>query len=124
MKHVNKVQLLISTVLLSGLLHAGTVLADCATPKGPDVIPDGKTAAKEEMLAAMTAFKQYNTDVDAFAECLKAETTEKVKDGSIAAGQVMQFKSMQNRKDTTAKEELKTKVDKFNEQVRLYKARN
>lgn len=41
--------------------------ADCAFPKAPASIPDGKSASEAEMLAAMQAFKEYNEEVNAFA---------------------------------------------------------
>ena len=115
--------LLASCTFICGLMLANAALADCTAPKVPES-PDGKSASKEEMVVAMNSFKQYNADIETYAACLKAETTAKVTDGSIAATQVMQFKSMQSRKESSARDELKQKVDFFNEQVRTFKARS
>jgi hypothetical protein len=113
---------LVAIAYVSGLLIATPVLADCENPKASE-IPDGKSATKEQMLAAIQNFKQYNADVVAYIDCLNAETKAKISEGSIPSGQIMQFKSMQTRKQSSASDELKAKADSFNEQVRAYKAR-
>lgn len=97
-------------------------LADCTYPKAPDAVPDPKTATQPEMIAAMSAFKQYNTDVDAYVSCLDTETTDKVKEAG-AAGAVMQIKAMQAKKKTAATDERQTKVELFNKAVREFKAK-
>ncbi len=99
-----------------------TAQAECSFPKAPDAIPDGKSASEQEMIAAMAAFKQYNTDVDAYVACLDTETADKVKEAS-GAGAIMQIKSMQSKKKTSATDERQAKVNTFNEQVRTFKAR-
>jgi hypothetical protein len=73
--------------------------ADCAYPKAPTAMPDGKTASEAEMLDAMKAFKAYNDEVSA------------------------QLKTMQMKKHNAAVDELQQKAKAFNEQVRLFKAR-
>lgn len=108
-------------VLLSPLL-AATALADCTYPKAPDVMPDGNAASKDDMIAAMAAYKQYNTDVDAYTACLDQETAEKVKEAA-GAGAIMQIKAMQTKKKSSATEERQAKIDEFNKQVRTFKAK-
>jgi hypothetical protein len=93
--------------------------AECAYPKAPAAIPDGKTASEPEMVAAMAAFKTYNEEVNAFGACLDAETKEK----SAGTAQLMQLKTMQTKKLNAAVAELQTKAKEFNEQVRVFKAR-
>ena len=95
------------------------VHADCAYPKAPAVVPDGKTASEPEMVAAMTAFKAYNDEVTAFGSCLDGETKEK----SSGSAQLMQLKTMQAKKLNAAVAELQTKAKAFNEQVRVFKSR-
>jgi hypothetical protein len=97
----------------------GSAQADCAFPKAPATIPDGKTATEEEMVAAMTAFKAYNEEVSAFGKCLEQET----KDKAAGTAQLMQLKTMQTKKLNTAVDELQAKAKLFNEQVRIFKAR-
>ena len=93
--------------------------ADCAFPKAPATIPDGKTASEQEMVAAMAAFKAYNEEVNAFGACLEQET----KDKAAGTAQLMQLKTMQTKKLNAAVEELQAKAKQFNEQVRAFKAR-
>ena len=93
--------------------------ADCAYPKAPAAIPDGKTASESDMVAAMTAFKSYDADVKSFGACLEQETKEK----AAGTAQLMQLKTMQTKKLNAAVEELQSKAKEFNEQVRIFKAR-
>lgn len=98
---------------------ANVAQADCAFPKPPTTIPDGKTASEAEMMEAMNTFKAYNADVTAFGACLEQETKEK----AAGTAQLMQMKTMQSKKINAAVEELQAKAKLFNEQVRIYKAR-
>ena len=93
--------------------------ADCAFPKAPATIPDGKTASEAEMLAAMNAFKAYNEEVTAFGACLDEEVNSK----GAGSAQLMQLKTMKTKKLNAAVEELQAKAKLFNEQVRIFKAR-
>lgn len=96
--------------------------ADCTYPKPPDNIPDGKSAAEPEMLAAMAAFKQYNTDVDAYLVCLDEETKTKTQEASGASA-IVQIKAMQSKKRSSATDERQAKIDEFNKQVRAFKGK-
>lgn len=100
----------------------GSAQADCNFPKAPDSIPDGKTASEQDMISAMSAFKQYNTEVDAYLSCLDTETEAKVKEAG-AASAIMQLKAIQQKKRSSASDERQAKVNTFNEQVRAFKAR-
>lgn len=93
--------------------------AECAYPKPPAAMPDGKTASEAEMLEAMKAFKAYNEEVTAFGACLDQETKSK----SAGTAQLMQLKTLQMKKHNAAVDELQSKAKTFNEQVRLFKAR-
>lgn len=110
---------LIRIVGICAFAFACSAQADCAFPKAPASIPDGKTASEQEMIAAMAAFKAYNEEVNAFGQCLEQET----KDKAAGTGQLMQLKTMQAKKLNTAVDELQAKAKRFNEQVRIFKAR-
>jgi hypothetical protein len=107
---------IIATVAFS---IASSAHADCAFPKPPAAVPDGKSASEQEMVAAMAAFKAYNEEVNAFGQCLEQET----KDKAAGTAQLMQLKTMQTKKLNAAVDELQTKAKQFNEQVRIFKAR-
>jgi 3-keto-L-gulonate-6-phosphate decarboxylase len=97
--------------------------ADCTYPKAPAAVPDGKTAAESEMVSAMSAFKQYNSDVTSYLACLEAETSEKIREAGGSTGAVIQIKSLQSKKHNAAVEELQKLAGRFNEQVRNFKSR-
>ena len=103
-----------SCFVLIALVFAFSSQADCAFPKPPASIPDGKTASQEEMVGAMAAFKVYNDEVTAFGACIEQETK---------GASSMQIKAMQTKKINAAVDELQAKAKLFNEQVRIFKAR-
>jgi hypothetical protein len=111
---------LLCTVAFLSFGFGMTAQADCAFPKAPTTIPDGSTAAEAEMIAAMQAFKAYNEEVKAFQTCLDEETKAK----SAAGAGSMTFKAMQAKKLAAAVDELEEKAKKFNEQVRIFKAKS
>jgi hypothetical protein len=114
-----KTAALVRSVAIMSLAFAASAQAECAFPKAPATIPDGKTASEAEMVAAMTAFKAYNEEVNAFGTCLDGETKEK----SAGTAQLMQLKTMQTKKLNAAIAELQAKAKDFNEQVRIFKGR-
>jgi hypothetical protein len=74
------------------------------------------------MISAMSTFKQYNADVEAYLSCLDGETEAKIKEAG-AAGAIMQLKAIQQKKRSSATDEREAKVSNFNEQVRAFKNR-
>jgi hypothetical protein len=93
---------------------ASSAFAECAFPKPPQEIPDGKSASEDQMKSAMNAFKSYKTELDAYGACLDTEAKES---SSMAA------KAMQSKKIAAANEEFENKAKAFNEQVRIFKAK-
>ncbi|MGD9843434.1 MAG: hypothetical protein AB7F79_07270 [Steroidobacteraceae bacterium] len=110
-------------VVIPLCMASSIVQADCTYPKGPIAIPKAKSATEAEMLEAMVAFKQYNSDVDTYVECLNAETRVKIKE-SGAASSIVQIKAIQAKKKSVAIDELKSKVEAFNQAVREFKDRS
>lgn len=88
-------------------------LADCTLPPPPSKIPNGSTASEQEMLAAMNTLKEYNGDVNVYLKCLDYE----VKQNRMPA-------SVRDAKNNSAVTELQTVADKFNQQVRAFKAKH
>ena len=115
-----KIPATLCSLALASLAFSFAAHADCAFPKAPASVPDGKTAGETEMLAAMQAFKAYNDDVNAFGSCLDEETKAR----AASSAQLMQLKTMQAKKHNAAVAELQAKAKLFNEQVRIYKARS
>lgn len=103
-------------------LVTNLAFAECTYPKAPDAVPDPKAATQPEMIAAMSAFKQYNADVDAYVACLDEETSAKVKEAA-GAGAIMQIKAIQAKKKSSAMDERQAKIEAFNKAVREFKAK-
>lgn len=59
---------LLSAIAAMGLLAAGQALA-CTPPQSPSSIPDGKTAAKETMLAKKREIDRYKRQVEEYLSC-------------------------------------------------------
>ena len=116
-----KVAALLGLIAFFGSFSA---YADCVYPKAPGNVPDGTTATKDEMIAAMQLFKQYNADLTAYTACLDTETGAKLKEASLTPEAMMQVKKMQARKNNAAVEEVRAKAEEFNNQVRIFKARS
>ena len=85
------------TVLLAVI--SAPVLA-CDRPAAPSSIPDGKTAAKEEMLAAKKEVDAFKTSMEEYLLCEKSSAKKD-------AGQA----------------ELVKVADRFNAQVKAFKAK-
>jgi Spy/CpxP family protein refolding chaperone len=118
----------ISTIgaLLAGTLLSMAINAECVYPKPPAAAPDGLTATREEMLEAMRAVKDYNERVTAYLECLETETNERIAAAGTDATpeQIAQIKAIYTKRHDAAVQELQSHADRFNEQVKVFKARD
>ncbi len=107
MNRVNRV----CVALLAGCFTL-PAMADCTAPVAPTKVPDGSTAAESEMVAAMQVLKQYDADVNTYVKCLEFE-----------AKQNRLSREEQARRHNQAMDTLTSIAAKFNEQVRLFKAK-
>jgi hypothetical protein len=87
--------------------------AGCTLPPAPSKVPDGNAASEQEMVAAMQTLKRYNTDVTNYVKCLEFE-----------ANQNRLSRDEQARQHNAAIDGLQAIAAKFNEQVRLFKAKS
>jgi hypothetical protein len=119
MKHV------FSALILGAALAASQANAACAYPVAPGKFPDGAQATKEEMLAAKGQVVQYNTEMDAYLGCIKTEY-----DASVAGltsptkEQLAKLEKSQVQKQDAALKEVTDVTERFNEQLRAWKAKN
>lgn len=115
-------------------LAASGVSATCSYPRGPDNMPDGETATKEQMLAAKKEVSRYNDEMTAYLNCIKLEhdgaLADLEKEGAAArtedakkanAARKADFERKQTQKHNAAVDEVTAVVDRFNEQLRAYK---
>ena len=87
--------------------------ADCVLPPAPSKIPDGGTATEQEMVTAMQTLKQYNGDVDTYLKCLDFEA----KQNRLSRGD-------EEKMHNAAVDALTKIAEKFNAQVRTFKAKS
>jgi hypothetical protein len=112
--------------VLAGLLMAATAAnAECTYPKAPTGLPDGATATQDEMVKGMTAIKEYNNAVTTYLNCLETEMNTRIEAAGpdAPAEQVEQIKAIHTKRHNAAVEELESNAARFNEQVKVYKAR-
>jgi hypothetical protein len=115
----------LSALALTAALTAGAAHADCPYPTPPDKLPDGATASLEDMLAAQKAVKAYQKSIDEYVACI-----DKALDESIAKGgdklkpeQKADMQKVEAQKHNAAIDQEQTVADRFNEQVKVFKAR-
>ena len=114
------------TIAFAALLICLTAVsahATCIYPRAPEHTPDGKTATKEEMVAAHQAVVQFNEDINAYNACLDMEMTSLEQSGQFDQAQLLERRAMQAKKNNAAVDELQAVADGFNEQLRIFNAR-
>ena len=118
-------------IMAAAVLSAGTAYADCSYPPPPDHIPDGNTATLQEMVEAQKAVKEYDKAINAYVACIQLERNDAVgklaKPGEKPTPE--QKKAMDDmerveiQKHNAAIDQLQSVADRFNEQVKVYKAK-
>lgn len=116
----------VNCALMLAILAGPSAHAACVYPKAPENIPDGSTAKLEEMLAAQKALKAYNDDIKAYTDCLQQEYDETVaREGDKLSPENKEaMKRIQIDKNDAAVAEAEAVTARFNEQVRIFKARD
>jgi len=118
---------LLSALILAGGLAAAQANAACDYPVAPGKFPDGTQATKDEMLAAKKLVVKYDADMTAYLTCIQSEFQTKValldKDKTTPE-QKAEMSRMQDQKQNAAIDEVKSVTERFNEQLRAWKAKN
>jgi hypothetical protein len=117
---------------VTAALSAGTAYADCSYPPPPDKIPDGNTATLEEMVAGQKAVKEYDKAINAYVACIQLERSDAVakvaKPGEKPTPEqkkaMDEMERVEVQKHNAAIDQLQSVADRFNEQVKVYKAKN
>jgi hypothetical protein len=119
MKHV------FSALIVGALFAAAQAHAACDYPIAPGKFPDGSQATKEEMLAAKGLVVKYNTEMDAYLGCIKTEYDASVAGlASPTKDQLGKLEKAQVQKQDAALKEVTDVTERFNEQLRAWKAKN
>jgi len=104
---------------------ASSALQACPISTAPPV-PDGATASAQQMAAARTAFQAYDAATNSYAKCVDT-TVERLAKQFAAVASAADLQSLNTlgvAAHNTAIEQEQVLADKFNEQIRLYKARH
>jgi hypothetical protein len=106
-------------------LAAGAAYADCPYPAAPAKIPDGATATLEEMLAGQKAVKEYEKSINDYNACIdKALEDDIAKAGDqLKPQQKADMQKIEAQKHNAAVDQLQSVADRFNEQIKVFKAR-
>jgi len=116
---------LMLTIALGSAVHADS---SCTYPRAPDSIPDGSTATKEQMIAAKNDVSRYNNEMNAYLDCVSHEIdAAKPKDGAKLSkdekAKADEQVKILTQKHDAAVDELQAVAGRFNEQLKIYKAK-
>jgi len=112
------------TLALIALAASGAAQATCIYPRAPERVPDGATASYEEMATAQKAVQQFNEDINAYNSCLDLELAGLEKSGTYDENRLQELRAIQAKKNNAAVDEVQALADRFNEQLRIFKARD
>lgn len=115
------------TLALS-LCAAAHAHAACTYPSAPGTPPDGATAALAEMITAKKDFDRYNIEMNSYLDCIKLEMDAATpKDASKLSPDAKKKSDDQlkilTQKNNAAVDELQAVVGRFNEQLKIFKAK-
>ena len=113
-----------SALILAGGLAAAQANAACDYPVAPGKFPDGTVATLDEMKTAKASVVKYNADMEAYIACINAEFDAKVAaDTKLTPDRKAEMQKVQGQKQNAAVEEVTAVTERFNEQLRAYKAK-
>lgn len=112
-------------VALGAALAAGAAHAECPYPAAPDKLPDGANATLEDMLAGQKTVKAYQKAIDDYVACIDKELEEAIAKGGdkLKPQQKADMQHVEAQKHNAAIDQEQSVADRFNEQVKLFKAK-
>jgi hypothetical protein len=113
---------------LAMVLGSAAHAQSCVYPVAPVPPPDGATATLDEMKAANKDYGRYNTEMNVYLDCLKAEidaatpkdSSKLTPDQKKAAEDKLKYL---DQKNNAAVDELQSTIGRFNEQLKIFKAK-
>lgn len=114
----------IAVVSIAFVLPALSVA--CEYPDRPD-LPDGSTAAKDDMIAAQKAVKEFLTKIDDYLVCIEQQENEAIDAMSLTdseedlAKKNRRYELLDKRFDAANEDKFKL-GEEWNQQVRAYNA--
>jgi hypothetical protein len=111
---------------LTTALAAGPVYADCPYPAAPSKLPDGASATLEEMIAGQKAVQAYEKAINEYNACIDKALEDAIAKGGdqLKPEQKAEMQKLEAQKHNAAVDQLQGVADRFNEQVKVFKARN
>jgi hypothetical protein len=112
--------------LILALACSRAQAADCVYPREPSSVPNGKTASKEEMMAGMTAVKEYNNQMTTYLACLDEQMNAAIASAGPEAKPdlIERIKTANAKRHNDAVATLEAHAARFNEEVRAFKSRD
>jgi len=107
-------------------LAAGAAYADCPYPAAPTKVPNGATATMQEMLEGQKAVAEYNKAVNDYVACIDKEVDAKIaaQGDKLKPEQKADMQRVETQKHNAAIDQLQSVADRFNEQVKVFKAKS
>ncbi len=117
---------ILAAVAIAATVLAPAAYADCTYPQAPSQLPDGSTATLAEMLAAQKVVKSYNEEMTAYLSCIKLERDSRVAQAGdkLTKQQKQEMEAIEIQKNNAAVDQLHSVADRFNVQVKIFKARD
>jgi len=114
-----------SCLILLAASIASPAWAACTYPAAPAKLPDGNTASRDEMVAGKKLVETYNADMNTYLGCIKQEYDESVakQAATLTEEQKQQMAARYTAKNDAAVDELQGVAARFNEQLRVFKAK-
>jgi hypothetical protein len=105
--------------------RASSALQDCVLANAPPV-PDGSTASLTQMAAARSAFQAYDAATNSYVRCVDStvEHIAKQFEGVASEADLQSLKTFGVSMHNTAVDQEQALADKFNSQIRTYKAKH
>ncbi len=117
-------RILAAVALLGGAFAAHSAQAACTYPIAPGKLPDGSTASREEIKAAKDAVVKYDADMNGYLVCIRSEYEANLAANSEAtAQQKSDWERKHAQKEDAALKEVQDVVERFNEQLNVWKTR-
>jgi hypothetical protein len=103
----------------------GAAHADCVYPQGPQTMPNGAQATKDQMVAAQTEVKNYSKAVqEVYLPCLDKEKNDAIATLDPAdpefAAKKSAIESVQVKKHNAALDELHAVADRWNTERKAF----
>ena len=108
------------------IVEAGAAFDSCSAPAAPGAPPDGATATRRQMLAGQASAKAFDAATAAYSGCLNSAGSNFSRQYGqlLNATGLRQVDALHSKINNSAVDTDQTFADKFNQQLRIFKARH